>query len=310
MILILSTLNDYPTELVQQELQAINVNFYRINDDDVIEIIKLQLTPKFDVQLICYDSFKNKKVINLNEVRSFWYRRGYFNFKIKPDIYLDKNLLDYKINFNSTIHQLFERYLSRINHINKYSDIFINKLIVLYEAEKCGLKTPSTQIVNKKNDIDNKSKKITKDFVYPFFKINGTPISTIIQEIPNNLNEFSDSLIQDKIEKKYEIRTFFIKNELFSMAIFSQENNKTKLDFRNYDYENPNRMVRYNLPKQLEFKIKKLMNKINLNSASIDILVDKNNNYYFLEANPVGQWHFVSENCYYKLENILANKLL
>lgn len=36
------------------------------------------------------------------------------------------------------------------------------------------------------------------------------------------------------------------------MAIFSQENDKTKIDFRNYDIANPNRCVPYKLPRRIE----------------------------------------------------------
>lgn len=51
------------------------------------------------------------------------------------------------------------------------------------------------------------------------------------------------------------------------------------------------------------------MNKINLNCGSIDILVDNNLNYFFLEVNPVGQFGMVSFPCNYNLENHIANYL-
>ncbi len=65
------------------------------------------------------------------------------------------------------------------------------------------------------------------------------------------------------------------------MAIFSQNNAKTNIDFRNYDTENPNRTVPYKLSNKMNEKIDNLMKLLGLNTGSIDILVDKNLNHYF-----------------------------
>lgn len=46
------------------------------------------------------------------------------------------------------------------------------------------------------------------------------------------------------------------------MAIFSQNDDQTKVDFRNYNINKPNRNVPFMLPNELESKIKLLMNDI------------------------------------------------
>jgi len=46
-----------------------------------------------------------------------------------------------------------------------------------------------------------------------------------------------------------------------------------------------------------------------LNSGSIDILVTPNNEYVFLEVNPVGQFGMVSQPCNYYLEKRIAERL-
>jgi len=51
------------------------------------------------------------------------------------------------------------------------------------------------------------------------------------------------------------------------------------------------------------------MKKINLDNGSIDIIVDNNGKYYFLEINPVGQFGMVSIPCNYYLEKKIANYL-
>ena len=81
------------------------------------------------------------------------------------------------------------------------------------------------------------------------------------------------------------------------MAIFSQEIEQTKVDFRKYSKEIPNRYVPYDLPKTISMKLKRLMDNLKLNSGSIDLVYTKDEDYYFLEVNPVGQFAMVSEPC-------------
>lgn len=94
------------------------------------------------------------------------------------------------------------------------------------------------------------------------------------------------------------------------MSIFSQNNNKTKIDFRNYDFKKPNRMVPYRIDETLKQKLTSLMKEVCLNMGSIDLLKSKNGKIYFLEINPVGQYGFVSESCNYNIDREIAKFLI
>lgn len=83
------------------------------------------------------------------------------------------------------------------------------------------------------------------------------------------------------IDKKYEIRTFYLKGKFYSMAIFSQNDSKTVVDFRNYNIEKPNRTVPYNLPKSITHKISQLMRNLEMNCGSIDLIYGKDDEFYF-----------------------------
>jgi glutathione synthase/RimK-type ligase-like ATP-grasp enzyme len=90
------------------------------------------------------------------------------------------------------------------------------------------------------------------------------------------------------------------------MAIFSQKDAKTSVDFRNYNKESPNRVVPFQIDKGYSKKLSLLARQLNLFSGSFDILVDACNNYYFLEVNPVGQFGMVSYPCNYFIEKNIA----
>ena len=51
------------------------------------------------------------------------------------------------------------------------------------------------------------------------------------------------------------------------------------------------------------------MKLLKLNTGSIDMIVDHNNNYIFLEVNPVGQFVAYGEFCNYYLDREMAKIL-
>ena len=71
--------------------------------------------------------------------------------------------------------------------------------------------------------------------------------TSIVDELPKYIiGSFAPSLFQSKIEKKYEIRSFYLKGKFYSMAIFSQNDTQTEIDFRRYNDFVPNRTIPYN----------------------------------------------------------------
>jgi len=93
------------------------------------------------------------------------------------------------------------------------------------------------------------------------------------------------------------------------MAIFSQKNNQTSIDFRKYDSQIPNRTIPYKLPVWVEKQLTSLFHKLGLNTGSVDLILTPNEEYVFLEINPVGQFGMVSYPCNYYLEKEVAKLL-
>jgi glutathione synthase/RimK-type ligase-like ATP-grasp enzyme len=93
------------------------------------------------------------------------------------------------------------------------------------------------------------------------------------------------------------------------MSIFSQNDEQTKVDFRDYNIERPNRTVPYKLPKDIEDKLSLFMSRMELDTGSIDIIVTPDMEYVFLEVNPVGQYGMTSLPCNYYLDEKIAKCL-
>ncbi|QUY56182.1 grasp-with-spasm system ATP-grasp peptide maturase, partial [Chryseobacterium arthrosphaerae] len=262
---------------------------------------------KIKEKRIYIESLRNSFFID--EITSVWYRRGGLKF----------NRLHYKneainLNMNEYQHWL-EDYIMKVleskKHINKQSNSDINKLLVLEEAQKTGLDIPSYFLADTTDDVIL-NKTIIKTIggnprMEDIFKdSSGMMYTTVIQE--NEDENFFITFFQEKIEKDYEIRSFYLNGKIWSMAIFSQNDDQTKVDFRKYNDKKPNRKVPYRLPKNIEQKIHLLMQSLDLNSGSLDF-IKRGSKYYFLEVNPVGQFLGMSVLCNYLLEKEIAEYL-
>ncbi len=247
-----------------------------------------------------------------------WNRRGYLS--IVP-IQLNHSIwIDYLKKEQLPVLETLEN-VNKENYLGSYfNEIRNNKIQNLIEASKIGLEIPKTIITNNKEDLsgffEKEKKYVTKSIYHsPSLELDNFIYygkGTFLIDTDCLSDFFAPSLIQEYIEKEIEIRVFFIEDSFYPMAIFSQNDEKTKTDYRNYNNEKPNRNVPFILPNNILKKIKKFVKKIKYNTGSIDLILTPDGRYVFLEINPMGQYDWVSQNCNYyidkKIAEILINK--
>ncbi|MBC9909091.1 grasp-with-spasm system ATP-grasp peptide maturase [Chitinophaga varians] len=324
-ILIISEYSDISTRKVfdyLNHLSSINVKIITPHEKVFIETIRVSVNRK-KILLKC-----NNDVINFDNIRSVWYRRGFISSVPFPYDTIHK--LEKQINtFLSTEWEKITSFLLSISQLEP--GIFLlgsfeherhcNKLINLHIASSIGLTIPETFITSDRlsllNFSDDYELLATKPVSnVPIFSLGmkiysggGTNVLTKsdIKDLPQ---QFFPVLVQEYIDKLYEIRVLFLKGDLYAMAIFSQGNERTKIDYRNYDIDEPNRLTPIELPQSIQVKIREFMNKLSLNFGSIDLIYSKEGKYVFLEVNPSGQFDWLSFNCNYNLEKRIAKILL
>ena len=196
----------------------------------------------------------------------------------------------------------------------------LNKLEILKLAKKHELIIPPTCVSKSKTDILRFKKLYGDIIIKPLsncqsiiykrqsFAIFTTKLSADLLSKQNA--HLFPCLIQKYIEKQYEIRVFYLNGICYSMAIFSQQQQNTSIDWRRKSTFHTIRNVPYKLPTNIENKIKKLMNDLSLKTGSIDLIYSKKNEYVFLEINPVGQFGMVSYLCNYSLYKKFAEFIL
>ena len=316
MILILSTPNDDDTNWVMEHLSFLGEKHIRINDLDLFTgkirmYVELHPHPKLFVE----NNFFGK--IDISEVKCVWFRKfGFFN-KYKEIIKMEKNieLLNYlESEYMSTLDIFFE-FLKDKKWLNHYLSLqSMTKIGVLIAAREIGIKIPKTY-------VSNNSANLIYDQLYITKSINDGSIvdidnkafffftNELVEENIRGYKNFFPSLFQEKICKEYELRVFHLNGKNYSMAIFSQNDDQTRTDYRQVNSEKPNRYVPYILPTCIDNKITVLMRKLGLNTGSLDMIKADDGEYYFLEVNPSGQFRMTSLPCNYNLHYEVAHSL-
>ena len=303
-------------------VKTIRINFDEICTEDIIDINLNQANMILKLKV-------NNQIIDVDKIDSYWYRRGGVNLKKhqfddENDCSIPKDSINEAIHnlklekkeILYIIHYILESKISR--KIGSFFKSSVVKFEVLHKAALHGILTPSTYILNSKEGLIehlNEKPMITKGIregirfnkkSYGLYSFTSEVKSEDLNQIPNT---FFPSLIQEKLDKEYEIRSTFFNNQFYSMAILSQNDEQTKVDFRNYNHKKPNRLIPYEIPKDIKEKLSSLFKSLDLNFGSFDLVKTRTNQYVFLEVNPVGQFGMVTDPMNYKLEKEIAKFL-
>ena len=327
MVLMIYEDGDLSSFAVADWIEHFNKTCILVNDENsdvnLKHILSTNNTNEIEIEI------DKQLIVNLNDITAYYWRRGMLEGKINPKEITTKinnseieKTLNYHFFDNNKKNIEYLYYCLEGKHsVGSRHNQDINKIYALDCAKKSGLKIPDTLITNSKKQLVNfliKNRRvISKPITNNIRLLIEEKVSfmnyteEVTKEDINNLNDFFyPTLFQEYIEKKCEIRTFVLKDKCYSMAIFSQLDEQTKMDFRKYNTERPNRSVPFQLPKLVENSIINFMKEIKQDTGSIDLIMKENNEFVFLEVNPVGQFGMVSVPCNYYIEKRIAEYLI
>jgi len=213
--------------------------------------------------------------------------------------------------FNPDNLKEIEELTSLFSYLSMKGLAIVNKMKViprqqiLFKAEQLGISVPKNMITSLKSEVILFRKEvdciviksigdviISKDYNLNF-KANYVRELTLSQ-----LKDFPDTFfpvyIEEKIVKKFEIRSFVVNKVFYSMAILSGSN---EIDIRLVRRNSSTSYHPYLLPIEIQKKILSLLKYLKISSASIDIIYSHCNNYYLLDVNPGGQYTDIEYYC-------------
>jgi ATP-GRASP peptide maturase of grasp-with-spasm system len=291
MILILSESHDISTFQVTEWLIHYKAKFIRINaDTDIISNIHIITTPTgIDTTL-----YLDGRTFSLSELTAYWYRRSglpRIQHGVKAATVITETFTDTMVSNQVKTHlgnelKTIKRYIyDRLDQvpikIGSDRTASVNKVTVNHHALDVGLLIPdaiiSTQPLALHAFASQQAITITKSIGDGLHAKGTTHGWSSYTEVVNTnalaalpYESIFPSLLQKGIQKKYELRIFYLLGQFYSMAIFSQQNEQTSVDFRKYDKQKPNRNVPYLLPNGIQEKLTALMNKLKLETGSIE----------------------------------------
>ncbi|MCY1060084.1 grasp-with-spasm system ATP-grasp peptide maturase [Nannocystis sp. SCPEA4] len=325
MILIFSNCGDPSTLDVMRWIDHLSdARVVRINSDEEYRVELTLADDDFFVRV-------NDDAFRLADVSSAWLRKGSFWFKgLFPGVtatgrpaltrHLDRMLEREDRTLRDHFHYLLRK---RCNVLGSAHGSVPNKLVVLEHARELGLRTPSFCVSNLRSHaqglVASDSGYVTKAMSDGLYLFDATESKagyfTYTEALgPQTLEgvgtHMAPSFFQKYIEKALELRIFFLDDQFRAGAIFSQNDEKTRVDYRKYNDERPNRVIPFRLPKDIEDKLARLARALDLNTGSFDMIVDKRGAFYLLEVNPVGQFGPLSEKCNLGIERMIAERLV
>jgi len=303
MILIITHKTDFTADFIINKLNEKKISYKRFNCEDILTCDTT----------ISYDNQFKYSILEESGFKSVWFRRTKF-----PD------LGDIPIHQKSYLIgeiDSFAKNLFSILDANWLSEPFAvyraeNKLLQLKVAQSLGFTVPATIVTNSKEELILFYQKHNENIIVK--PISQTRISNndnasfiftnkIKPELINKIDEYdlTPCIFQENIEKDYEIRVTVIGKQVFSAAVYSQQDEETITDWRRKKLF----FKTVDLPEEIQVLCVDMLRALNLQFGAIDLIKNKSGDYIFLEINPNGQWVWIENETGLPISNAIIKFL-
>jgi glutathione synthase/RimK-type ligase-like ATP-grasp enzyme len=293
--LFVTNARDLTTDYVVREMKRRNHTFFRLNTETIAASL-ISINP-------CTFSFEIRFPdcrVNLEEIRAAYFRRPETPKRILPGI-ADDDWTYAAGEWNALLKSLYlsigGRWLSHPGNIMLAED----KPRQLITAVKIGLKVPESVISNDLDIILALTKTgliIGKPLKEALFDESGagsiifTSLVPGLSEKDRSCLEVCPAIYQKAIEKEFDVRVTVVGSQAFSAAIYSQGAEISQTDWRRGSNPDlPHRPIE--LPPETEAMCIRLVQALDLRFGAIDMICDKEGEFWFLECNPNGQWAWI-----------------
>jgi len=247
----------------------------------------------------------DEETIPFSQPLAIWWRQKVHFLKIPPVNSKDMENLDRK-NFFITTWNTFN---------NSMPGIFVDcidtnpiasrrsansKPTQLLNARLCGFRVPKSLITNSVEEIRQsfEDKVIIKKAADVQLKEALNPYAVVLPikkllALKSEI-ELVPIIVQEYIDKSYELRVNVIDGECFATRINSQNSDDTKIDWRTSQHLQT-MFETYEIEGELRKKLLAFMQMTGLNFGAFDLIRTPEGEIVFLECNPDGQWLFLNK---------------
>ncbi|MGB9122054.1 MAG: hypothetical protein WCE73_15645 [Candidatus Angelobacter sp.] len=194
--------------------------------------------------------------------------------------------------------------------VNRYSAsrLVRNKGVQLRLAARSGLKTPATVMSNSAAAVrhffdQHPDNAICKAFATHVWQQQGSPDVTVTEtfsldreELPadDEVFTYAPAIYQEKVRKQFDVRAVLMGERVYSFAVRTPANS---LDWRHDAALRNVAVERIATPHAVESCILRFAASAGVCTGSLDLAVDRNGEWWFLEINEQGQFLWLDDFC-------------
>jgi MvdD family ATP-grasp ribosomal peptide maturase len=257
---------------------------------------------------------------DLREVTAVWHRR--LNFGARLPTTLDRQLRHASLGetraaAHGMLASLKAFRMDDVRHIRHAE----NKQLQLQVARELGLEIPRTLTTNDPSAVHAfaggcEGGLITKMLSSFAVYEDGQELVVFTNQVkPEDLAELSGLSLcpmtfQEMIPKALELRVTVVGDRVMSASVDSQASASAAHDWRRDGLRLVGEWKPYELPREVEEKVLRLMDYFALNYGAIDVIVTPDGRHVFLEINPVGEFFWLERNPGLPVSDAIAEILL
>jgi glutathione synthase/RimK-type ligase-like ATP-grasp enzyme len=261
-----------------------------------------------------------EQAVRLDQVRAVWSRRlwpGAMPKDIEPAYaaYCTAEARRAFFGIFSLLDQAF--WVNRIDRMLAAED----KLRQLRLAQELGLRVPDTLITNDPSRVrpffdEHGGSVVTKLLGALTQTMNGTGdflyTSAVAEEDLEDVAglQLAPQVFQPRVDKVAELRVVVVGRELFAGALDPRGSERARLDWRQATAADGLSWTRATLPEEVGAQALALTGRLGLTYAALDLLLDGDGAYHFLEVNPAGEWGWLERDLDLPIADAIARALV
>ncbi|KKA43419.1 hypothetical protein [Salinivibrio sp. KP-1] len=306
MYLLITNKQDVTMDFIVQELERRCLPYLRLNTEDIASYFVSFGVRKNDWQL----EYNGTAVSGKNISAAYFRRPGNpeFDDLAEHEDYVRNEWL-------AALKSLYWRMKDKF--LNSPSDILLSedKPRQLSEAYDIGFNLPGTIITNNFEKIAPFQKEfslIAKPLRQAILGDESVVFTSSIGSVSakdSSKISVCPCIFQQEIAKKYDLRITIVGENAYPVAIHSQTNLETKTDWRKGGYTDIKHTL-VDIPSNIKNMCIALTKRLGLRFSAIDLIVDNNNTYWFLEINPNGQWAWIENQTKAPISKAIVDELV
>ncbi|MES2277278.1 MAG: hypothetical protein V4592_14720 [Bacteroidota bacterium] len=298
-ILVITNQTDITSDFIIKRLTERNLPFYRLNTETIGRFVEVNFNFESGEYLLT-DTVAGI-TIDLSTVTGVYYRRPEINRNYNELTAGERNFTFAELAYTlEALYKILDGafWISKVQAIRNAE----NKMYQLMVAKRLGFPVPAALVTSdpkaalaffNKHDRSCIIKPIKSGLVQGEDDEEGVIFTSKVDITEDNVGRIRSCpvYLQPLIEKKADIRVTVVGDKTFAAKIHSQEAKDSQVDWRQ-----TNKLLDHSaidLPKIIEDQCIQLVKMLGLNYGAIDFILDKNDNYIFLEINPNGQWAWI-----------------